>query len=290
MFNQYFGNYLLNKGLLSPDSLADALSRERSVRPKLGVLAIDAGLMTAAQVEEVHQLQHSMDKRFGEIALERRYLHAAQLEELLAAQQTKRLSLSQAIVDSGYLSLAELETALENYKRDNKFSAEELAALHNADIDAIVRSFLDFSAGGPDADLLYDYVALIIRHIVRFLGAEPVIAPAPPADGWLITQELTGPVSVSTGLAMNDALLVSLAGRYSGEPISQPDELARDSIGEFLNEANGIFAVNMSDRGLELDLKPQRIGRTQGVDALQHHCRVSLQLLGGHVDLYLALG
>lgn len=183
MFNQYFGHYLLSKQLLSPAQLYDVLARERSIRPKLGVFAIDAGLMTAAMVEEVHLLQRRMDKKFGEIARERGYLTARQLEDLLAAQKFKRLSLSQAIVDNGILSLAALEKELANYKRDSQLSAVQLEALHNSDIDVIVRSFLDFSSAGQQADLLYEYVALIIRHFIRFCGEEPVIAAGTPTGG-----------------------------------------------------------------------------------------------------------
>ena len=54
MFSQFFGNYLLNKGLVSPEWLDDALSKQKDTRLKRGVLAVDAGIMTAAQVDMVH--------------------------------------------------------------------------------------------------------------------------------------------------------------------------------------------------------------------------------------------
>ena len=54
MYSQYFGNYLLNKGLISPEQLTDALEYQRSVRLKLGVIAVNAGYMTPSQVEEIH--------------------------------------------------------------------------------------------------------------------------------------------------------------------------------------------------------------------------------------------
>ncbi len=56
MINQYFGQYLFNKGILTAKQLFDVLAHERSVRVKLGVLAINAEVMTAIQVEKIHQL------------------------------------------------------------------------------------------------------------------------------------------------------------------------------------------------------------------------------------------
>jgi hypothetical protein len=286
VFNQYFGNYLLNKGLLSAEQLYNALNLEQSVRTKLGVLAIDAGLMTAVQVEDVHQLQHTMDKKFGEIAISKGYLSVAQLEELLDSQKVKRLSLSQAIVDKGYLSLGQLETALENYKKENKLTTRQLDALHNADFDSIVRTFLDFSSAGANAELIYDYVALTLRNMVRFFGEEPVIdITGGQFNGWLASQQMTGNVTLHTGLAMNNDMLLEMAKRYSGENLTKLDDLATDSIAEFLNETNGIFTVNMSDRGTELNLEPQHIEKTTNMPYTGY--RIPLRLADGAINLYI---
>ena len=57
MFTQFFGNYLLNSGLVSPEKLSDALGRLSETKLRLGVLAINAGIMTAEQVDKVHAEQ-----------------------------------------------------------------------------------------------------------------------------------------------------------------------------------------------------------------------------------------
>jgi len=289
MFNQYFGYFLLKKGLLTTEQLYDAFALERSVRPKVGVLAIDAGLLSAAQVEEVQALQHRMDKKFGEIAIIQGYLTAEQLEDLLTTQKVKRLSLSQAVIDRGYLSLSQLEAALEGYKRESNLSPEQLTALHNGDYDSAVRAFVDFSKAGVEANLLYHYVALIMRNIMRFVGEEPIIDPnAPAVVGWLMTQNMTGASDLYTGLAMDEQVLVEMARRYSGEDISEPDALAKDSIAEFLNENNGLFVVNMSDRHLEYELQPPSVEKKTFAPAAKVF-RIPLRLSFGQTDLYVAL-
>jgi CheY-specific phosphatase CheX len=290
MFNQYFGQYLLKKQILTAEQLHDVLVHEHLARPKLGVLAIDAGHMTAEEVEEVNKLQHTMDKKFGEIAISRGYLTTDQLEGLLGSQQIRRLNLSQALIDKGYLTLAQLESALEKYKQDNRLTSGQLDSLYNADSGGIVRTFLDFSAAGPDADMLYNYVALVLRAILRFLSEEPIIDfNQPPAQGFLVSQNITGNVSLSTGLVMSDALLQEMASRYSGEKITAVNEFALDCISEFLNETNGIFAVNMSDQGLELDLEPPQKGKV-GYSPAQGVFRIPLYSSDGLIDLYIALG
>ena len=61
MFAQFFGGYLLNKGLVSSQDLTTAIEDKKNTRMRLGVLAINAGLMTAQQVEHVNITQQSVD-------------------------------------------------------------------------------------------------------------------------------------------------------------------------------------------------------------------------------------
>jgi CheY-specific phosphatase CheX len=263
MFSQYFGQYLLNKGILTSEKLSDVLAYERSVHVKLGVLAISAGMMNAAQVEEVHELQRIKDKRFGEIAIERGYLTFAQLEDLLQQQGSRQLSLSQAIIDREYMTLAGLEAALESYKRDNSLSKEQLDAIKTVDFDRLVRAFLDFSEAGGLSEAYYDYVALILRSIMRFLNEVPVISRNIPLEGkvqgWTVVQDIIGEIDLATAIAAEDTALLEIARRYSQEDLKEIDELAKDSMAEFLNLANGIYCVNASDKGLELNLEPQSV-------------------------------
>lgn len=264
MFSQYFGQYLLSQGDLTTAQLAEVLELEKSIRVKLGILAMDAGYMTAKQVEEVHELQKRKDKRFGEIAVELGYVTDVQVETLLKAQNQKHLNLSQAIVDKGYMSLDEINRALEEYKRDSHLTDDQIKAITDADVDQIVRFTCDFSKH-QDPERCYDFVALTLRNIVRFLNDVPVVGrnvePFQVGQRWVIEQQIEGSHPLSVCMVMDDSVLLEVARRYSGEELSEIDELALDSAAEFLNVTNGIYLVNMSDRGIELDLTPQKAVR-----------------------------
>jgi CheY-specific phosphatase CheX len=54
-------------------------------------------------------------------------------------------------------------------------------------------------------------------------------------------------------------VFVTFAARFAQEEITEPDELAQASVGEFLNLHNGIFLVNMSNNGVELEMHPQQV-------------------------------
>lgn len=292
MFNQHFGQYLLNQKKITAKQLIEVMDYERSARVKLGILAINAGFMTGAQVEAVHHLQRIKDKRFGELAVEQGYLTYGQLEDLLENQHSRHLGLSQVIVDKEYLTLEQLEEALISYKKENQLSEEELQALDVMNLDQSSVVLLDFSETGPQEKVYHDYIGLLQRNIVRFLDADPVIGKNEPightASKWLVQQTITGTNNLFTGLAMDDATLLEIARNYSGEVLTEIDELAKDSAAEFLNMVNGIFCVNASNQGIELDLQLQKILQNQ-TPALKNGYRIPIELSFGKLDVILSV-
>lgn len=292
MFNQHFGQYLLNQNKITTKQLIEVMDCERAIRVKLGVLAMDAGLMTGAQVETVHHLQRIKDKRFGELAVEQGYLTYVQLEDLLQNQNSRHLGLSQVIIDKEYLTLEQLEAVLISYKADSQLSAKQLQAIDvmNLDTGAML---LDFTAAGSQEKVYHDYIGLLQRNILRFLDTDPVISKNEPighaVSSWLVQQTITGEINLFTGLAMDDATLLEIARHYSGEVLTEINELAKDSAAEFLNMVNGIFCVNASNQGMELDLQLQKIVQNQ-MPVFKGGYRIPVNLSFGKVDIILSVG
>lgn len=291
MFSRYFGHYLLNRNLVAPEKIADALNYLDSVRVKLGVLAINAGFMSAGQVREIQQLQAKVDKKFGELAIEKGYLTPPQLEELLAVQRQGHLLLSQALLDKDYLSLEQLETALNEYVDEYGLSETQLSALEEGDIEEIVKAFVDFGTC-PLKNQYTDYLCLMIRSVLRFIDDTPWLECCQVVKQyhapWLVFQEIFGPVNIFTGIAGSQEVLTSLAGRFAGESFSQFNKLARASISEFLNLHNGVFLVNMSNNGIELEMKPQQTLEGKTLVGLEKGFVIPIFISDGHFDLILS--
>ncbi|MDU4961499.1 MAG: hypothetical protein E6X17_12685 [Sporomusaceae bacterium] len=261
MYDQFFGQFLLQKGLLTAEQLCRALGKETAARVKLGVLAIDKGWLSAAQVHELHTLQRSQDTRFGDLAVSKGYLTPAQVDELLQSQRSRHLSLSQAILDSGYLTLAELTPVLALYK------AQAALARDEDGFDAVAQSVIALSSLESGQRERYSlYTGLFLRNAVRFLQTTPVLEAAGPLDqtasDWFISQVISiDGQQLQTGLLLPAATLVQLAAAYSGEPIEAVDELALDAAAEFLNLHNGMFSIAVVNRGGDARMMPQTVGK-----------------------------
>lgn len=291
MFSQYFGNYLLGKGFIKPEQLADALEYQRSTHVKLGVIAINAGYMTPSQVEHVHKLQRKIDKRFGELAIEQGYINNEQLDIMLNTQRQGHLMLGQALVDRGHLTMEQLQWALEGYKRESGVSSRQFNVVGKDDEDAVERIFRHF--GESMLSKAYsDYVTLLARNIIRFIDDNPVIGIDKLNNDlitrWYARQKIYGIINLETGIACETDVFVKLAAKFADEDITEPDELARDSVGEFLNLHNGIYLVNMSNNDIELEMQPQEVMENYTLKSREKTYVISCHMVWGQFDVILS--
>lgn len=291
MFSQYFGQYLLNKGIVTPEQLRNCLELLDSVHVKLGVLAMNSGMLSSGQVEEIQQAQSRVDKKFGELSVEMGYLTELQVEELLNTQKKGHLLLGQALLDQGYLTLAQLEASLNQYVEEYNLSETELSALEEGDVEAIVDAFVDFS-NAASKQVYSDYLALMLRSIIRFIDETPRLETSwllkEYSAPWLAYQEISGSINLFTGIAGDREVLLEMAGKFAGKNFTEMDELAKASTSEFLNLHNGIFLVNMSNNGIELEMKPQVVQKDPKLMGLGKGFVIPIYLSSGKFDLIIS--
>ncbi|NLK87234.1 MAG: hypothetical protein GX279_07070 [Clostridiaceae bacterium] len=291
MFSQYFGHYLLNKGLVTPEQLTDALEYQRSMHLKLGVIAINAGYMTPAQVEQIHNMQKRVDKRFGELAIEHGYITEGMLNDMLTTQKQGHLMLGQALIDRNYFTMEQLQSALDDYKRENGISKRQFNVVRKDDAKEIEQIFQSYGETLLAATYS-DYVTLLIKNIIRFVDDNPTVEinqlKTDITAEWYACQEIQGKISMHTGIASDTRQFVILAAKFAQEEITEPDELAQASVGEFLNLHNGIFLVNMSNNGVELEMQPQMVSGNYTFSNPGKAYVVSCHMTWGKFDIILA--
>lgn len=262
MFSQYFGHYLLDQGYITREQLADALEYQKNTHIKFGVLAVDEGLLTPLQVDNIHQMQKQVDKRFGEIAVELGYLTEEQVESMLSAQKPNHLLLAQALVDKGYMTIEQFSNALNEYKELYRLSDEEFEAIKNGDIDTLVGTVLK-EKNAEKVSTFRKYLSLFAKNMIRFIDTQVYLDVTPSKEikesYWLVRQDIIGEQPLFTAIYADDEIFLSLASIYAEEELTQLDEYAQDSVSEFLNLNNGIYLVNMSNDGTELNMNPQSV-------------------------------
>jgi len=231
MAAKFFGQFLLEKGVISAQQLLDALDAQRASNPTLGELAQQRGLLTAAQAKRVNERQRVEDRRFGDIAEDMGLLDSTQLGELLAAQKAQRKLFGEILVEQHTLDSARLETELAAHRQEQEDAARALGETVSAH---------------PLSDLAASAINTSVRLFPRLFGSQ--CQPAQALDsaqalaaypvGALVRIEADQPMAV--GLACTADTAMRLATAFLSIPQEKcDDELALDALGEVVNVLMG---------------------------------------------------
>lgn len=261
MFSRLFGQFLLEENIITASTLSSALGRLGEVRPLVGMIALAQGYMTPAQVVEINEMQKKADKRFGELAIEKGYLSIDQLESVISAQKSEHVLLGQILVQDEVLSHDGLLMVLEKYRKRAGLSEEGYEAIKSNDVEGVVASIL---VGQPGAakPIARSWANVFMRSIIRFVDPGAAIDPLAEADysGFrTFIQQISGDCRIKVFMSAADEVFIDLSKRFAKFDISSFDEMAEAATGEFLNLVNGLFTVNCSDEGVELDMLPQEM-------------------------------
>ncbi len=260
MHTQFFGNFLLNKGVITPEQLIEALKVQAYAHKKFGTLAIHSGYMSASEVEDVYITQTHFDKHFGELATELGYLSEDQVDELLDTQLPDYMLLGQILVEQKIITRVEFENLIAEYQ-----SAYEIYDLDMVDeqkdmVEKLLANFY-LPEDAPYSKNILSYLTLFFNNLVRFIGEDftplnIIILPEVPTN-FCVSQEVEGAFSFLSALDMEPETAVAFASRYMNEELTEMDEYVHASMEDFLNLHNGLFSVNMSnDFSMELHLQP----------------------------------
>ena len=250
MFEEFFGKYLVETGKISNDDFSKIKDTMKTTRVKLGLIAVSEKLLT-----EINRLQAAMDKRFGDIAVEKGYLTNEQVSHLLSLQGNAYMQLVSAITEGGYLSMEEIEASIISFKEAKNISDKDFSLLKSNDVDNIISVFVK-----SENELANRLIGLAIRNIIRFISTE-VTFESLEEVGFLsfehiATQSVKGDHSILLGFAGNDTSLLSIANPFAKEEFTAVDADSFDSVCEFINCINGLYASALSKENIEIDMEP----------------------------------
>lgn len=284
MFGLYFGNYLVEKNKISQSQFEDVMLQQQKTRVKLGLIAVSEKLLTTKQAEEINDIQKKMDRRFGDIAIEKGYLLAEEVTHLLNLQGNPYLQFVQVCTENNILTIQEIENHIEGFKNDNNFSDSDIDALKSGDIDRIIPVFID-----TDVPFYGECISLTIRNIVRFINNNILLKKAYKVHeysfGALASQKMVGDHEIFVGLAGKGKELLEIAGPFAKEEFTDMDEDAFDSVCEFINCTNGLYASKLSHEDIHIDMTPPLFYKNQKVTSKGDICVVPVILGGVQADL-----
>ncbi len=264
MLTQFFGNYLLEKQVITSEQLLEALAHKHNNVQSLDSLALSSGYMTQEEIEDVHNMQTIKDVEFVRLALHMGYLTISQASELEEAQHFGYLLLGRSIIELGFCTQEEMAKIIADYEFDYQLSFSNCLNFDKDKIEEMIHHYYQF----PDNDEFNpaeSYAVLLIRNLIRFVGDDFRLSgrleklPSLP-DMEEITQNITGDLTGNTAIIGYKNFLNLFANRYACEALGGDDEYIVAALQDFLNLHNGLFSVNLSaDHDLEVELAPAEV-------------------------------
>lgn len=290
MLTQFFGSYLIDKKIITPEQLLEALRYKNTHAKRLGGLATAAGYMSFDEAEEVHLMQTQSDQMFAEIAVHMGYLTITQADELIQAQHTGYLLLGNAIIALGFCTPEVMSKAIADYEFDYQLSFSTILNSNKKKLGEMIQNYYHF----PDADTVnppWEYAALLLKNLIRFVGDDFRLLgriqsiPSALPDLLEVNQDIYGDANLKTAIVGYRTFMLRLASRYACEDFETFDEYTDASLQDFLNLHNGIFTVNMSkDHNMECRLSPTgSFSRTQDISTKEGYYILPIEFTFGTV-------
>lgn len=287
MFGLYFGNYLVEKNKISRSQFEDLMVKQQKARVKLGLIAVSEKLLTAKQAEEINDLQRKMDSRFGDIAIEKGYLLAEEVTHLLNMQGNPYLQFVQVITENNIMTIQEIEQLLDDLKKDHNLTDSDIDALKSGDIDRIIPVFID-----TDDALYGDSISLFLRNIIRFISTNLIIKKMYKVKnysfGSLASQKMIGDHEFFVGFAGKGKELLAIANPFAKETFTEVDEDAFDSVCEFINTTNGLYASKLCHEDIHIDMTPPLFYTEKEITSEEIYV-VPLVIDGSQIDLLITI-
>ena len=256
MGNRYFSQYLLNAGVLDAGNISDVMPKSAHAVPQLHILAMQQHLLSESQVEELSTADDVV-----KTLEEAKMLSDAQIESLKNTVPGRDAGVAQTLLDEHIADLKTIERCFREYDND------ELHPIKYA-VKKIVSKYEEMN---PVADIYGEYTEMFVGALQRFMDTDAVVLTEATdldfAGTRIVSQSMGGQLSVAVAVLAKNQMFLEMARRYSGEDLTELDELAEDSLAEFINVLNGLYIVNLSGRDLDMDLDMPRGGQDVGPTA-----------------------
>ncbi len=245
---KFFGQFLVEKGLVNRESLLQAIELQEQKNLKLGEMALSMGYVTQADIERAHNAQMSKDIKLGDMLVEMGILTLNQLNEVITRQKNTHLYIGEALVLVGALTSDNLQKYLADFKADQaQYVSEKIElplAVSNSEIWEMT------------ADLTFKMITRVLDLPYRPAKSHAITATG--TNFMMAAMDFTGDVEARYIISVNESLQKAIARAILREDNvdGESAEILEDTVMEFANVVCGNVAAKASQMGKILNINP----------------------------------
>lgn len=248
---KFFGQYLLESNLVSPEALVQAIELQERTNLKFGEMAIAIGYLSKEDIQRAHRAQASKDSRLGDLLVEMGLLTTDQMNEVVRRQKANHLHIGEALVSLDALTQEQLQVHLEAFTQDQApFVAEHLE---------LPTSVSDSPIWEMAAGMTYKMITRMLGF--KFRPAKCRVVTTVDTNFMMAAMDLTGElgnVEVRYVISVSNDVQKEIARAMLREDFAEnePPDVLEDAVMEFANEVCGNIASKASQMGKVLNITP----------------------------------
>ncbi len=247
MGSKFFGEFLIEKKVVTKEQLQEAVVLARKTNLLFGETARTMGLISHADVERVHAAQRKEDLNFGDLCVKMGLLTTEQMKQVAQKQKKNRLPMGEALVKLGYIKAEDLPKLLAEYDTD-----QEPYYTPKTPPRPMV----------PNEDLWEMYADRAYNMFTRVIGLpfkpdrRSVVDGIDPNDT-VVAMRITGDAPCWFALSVSADIRDAIARTMMREEdiSSEPREVLVDAVREFVNIICGSIASKVTQMGRKIDYK-----------------------------------
>ncbi len=244
---KFFGQFLIEKKLITKEELQKAVVLTRKTNLLFGETARAMGLISHDDVERVHAAQRKVDLNFGDLCVQMGLLTEKQMKQVAEVQKKNRLHLGDALVKLEYIKAEDLPKLLEEYEADQAPYYEPKVpprpTVPNEDLWELY------------ADRAYNMFTRVIR--LAFKPDQRSVVDGIDSNDTVVAMRMIGDAPCCFVLSVSADIRDAIARTMMREEdiSSEPKEVLVDAVREFVNIICGTIASKVAQMGKKIDYK-----------------------------------
>lgn len=245
---KFFGQYLLEKNIVKPSELIEAVEYQEKKNLKFGEYAISKGYVTENDVEKFQNEQKKVDLMFGELAIKLGMLTTEQVEDILTMQKNDHLLIGEIMVKKGFITQDTLERELALFKQEqSKYASEDIIIPEGTENPEIIKDIVNLS---------HKMLERIVNLHTK-IGKGFISNDEPPENFLLVSISLYGKPAYEYVYSASHEISKLIASAMTGKDAGNDSrELISEGVKEFCNIACGNIIAKLSQGGKNMDIKP----------------------------------
>src|ERR1035437_7324712 len=208
---KFFGQFLVEQGIVTSEALLNDINLQNKNNLKLGEMAVSMGLITQEDIGRAHNAQMTKDIRLGDLLVEMGLSALDQVSDVATRQKNTHLYIGEALLQVGALTNDELQKQLDAFKADQ---AQYVSNGIELPITSASSKIWEMTA-----DLTYKMITRVLD--LQFRPGKCTLATAISPNYMLVAMDLSGDVEARYLISVSEGLQKSIARAILGENRSE---------------------------------------------------------------------